>query len=390
MTDRSAVSDRLGCVPETRAESDDLAYRAGQLITYLGNKRQLLGLIDDALAHVQQQLGRPLVVLDAFSGSGVVSRLAKARSRCVIANDLESYARVISECFLTNTDEVDLMLVADTVTEVNAIVESGYRCDGFIAEHYAPADDNRIDAGERAFYTNENARRLDAYVELIHAFDDPVRTLLLGPLLSGASVHANTSGVFKGFYKDRATGIGRFGGSGANALGRITGTITLAAPVLSRHRSERRVLQVDAAALPELVGPVDVAYLDPPYNQHPYGSNYFMLNLIAENTPPAAMSPISGIPKDWNRSGYNVRSTAAGLLEQLINGLHARFLLVSFNDEGFIPPEQMRDILAAVGTVTEFTQRYNAFRGSRNLSGRNAHVTEHLYLVDREFPHLQI
>lgn len=375
--------DRLSSVPEAQAQSEDVAYRSGQLITYLGNKRQLLGLIDDALAHVQQELDRPLVVLDAFSGSGVVSRLAKARSACVIANDLESYARVISECFLTNSDEIDTVLLDRTVTDFNKIVESGYRSPGFIAKNYAPADDNRIDPGERAFYTSENARRLDAYVELIHALDDPVRTLLLGPLLSAASVHANTSGVFKGFYKDRATGIGRFGGSGANALGRITGTITLTAPVLSHHRSARRVLQVDAAALPALIGPVDVAYLDPPYNQHPYGSNYFMLNLIAENRPPAAMSPISGIPRDWNRSGYNVRSNAAGLLQKLINELDARFLLVSFNDEGFISPVQMRDMLTAVGTVTEFTQRYNTFRGSRNLHGRNAHVTEHLYLVER-------
>lgn len=391
MTDRSEASsvhdsDKLLCVPAVETQSEDFAYRTGQLITYIGNKRQLLGLIDDALAHVQLQLGRPLVVLDAFSGSGVVSRLAKARSNRVIANDLESYARVISECFLTNSDEVDRGLLDDTVAEMNRIVESGYRSEGFIAEHYAPENDDRIDAGERVFYTSDNARRLDAYIKLIHATDEPTRALLLGPLLSAASVHANTSGVFKGFYKDRSTGIGRFGGSGANALRRITGEITLTAPVLSRHHSERRVLQVDAAELPNLVGPVDVAYLDPPYNQHPYGSNYFMLNLIAENRHPAAMSPISGIPHDWNRSGYNVRSSAAGLLKHLITELDARYLLVSFNDEGFIAPEQMRTMLAAVGSVTEFTQRYNAFRGSRNLSGRNTHVTEHLYLVDRQSP----
>ncbi len=377
------LSYRVTSVPEAIVHSDDVAYRSGQLITYIGNKRQLLGLIDDALAHVHEQLQRPLIFLDAFSGSGVVSRLAKARSRRVISNDLESYARVISECFLTNADEVPAGELAAKVAAINRTVESDYVTNGFIAKHYAPADDTCIRAGERVFYTSENARRLDAYIELIHAEPEPVRTLLLGPLLSEASVHANTSGVFKGFHKDRATGLGRFGGSGADALGRITGAITLAAPVLSDHHCERQVLQVDAAMLPDVVGPVDVAYLDPPYNQHPYGSNYFMLNLIAENREPTAMSAISGIPKDWNRSGYNVRSSAATLLRRLINDLDARFLLISFNDEGFIPPAQMRDMLGAVGTVSEFTQRHNTFRGSRNLRGRSAHVTEHLYLVDR-------
>jgi adenine-specific DNA-methyltransferase len=362
---------------------DDAEYRTSQLITYIGNKRQLLGLIDDALAQVQQRVGRRLVTLDAFSGSGVVSRLAKPRSKLVIANDLESYARVISDCYLTNADEIDRALLDKTVDEINQIVESGYRTDGFIAEHYAPADDNQIAPGERVFYTSENARRLDSYIHLIHELDDPLRTLLLGPLLSAASVHANTSGVFKGFYKDRETGIGRFGGSGADALSRITGTITARPPVLSSHHCERRVLQTDAGALPALVGAVDVAYLDPPYNQHPYGSNYFMLNLIADNRVPTAMSPVSGIPNDWNRSGYNVRSSAAPLLQSLIEELDAKFLLISFNDEGFITPEQMRDMLEPTGTVTEFTQRYNTFRGSRNLKGRSVHVTEHLYLVER-------
>jgi adenine-specific DNA-methyltransferase len=362
---------------------EEVGYRTSQLITYLGNKRQLLGMVDGALASVQQQLGRPLVTLDAFSGSGVVSRLAKARSTRVISNDLESYARVISECFLTNRDEVDDRLIQSAVDEINNAVESGFSTDGFIARHYAPTDDSRIGPGERVFYTTDNARRLDAYVALIHARPQPLRSLLLGPLLSAASVHANTSGVFKGFYKDRGTGLGRFGGSGADALGRITRKIVLTPPILSRHHSERRILQADAATLPDLVGPVDVAYLDPPYNQHPYGSNYFMLNLIAENREPAQMSRVSGIPRDWNRSGYNVRSSAGHLLARLIEGLDTRFVLISYNDEGYVSPDQMRDILADVGPITEITQRYNTFRGSRNLSGRNTHVTEHLYLVEK-------
>jgi adenine-specific DNA-methyltransferase len=108
-----------------------------------------------------------------------------------------------------------------------------------------------------------------------------------------------------------------------------------------------------------------------------------MLNLIAENREPAQMSRVSGIPGDWNRSGYNVRTSAAPLLRCLVTGLDAKFLLVSFNDEGFISPTQMRDILTSVGVVTEFTQRHNTFRGSRNLRDRGAHVTEHLYLVEK-------
>ncbi len=73
-----------------------------------------------------------------------------------------------------------------------------------------------------------------------------MRDLLPGPLLSEASIHANTAGVFKGFYKDRRTGVGRFGGTGSDALIRILGEITLEVPVLSNFECDYQVLQEDA------------------------------------------------------------------------------------------------------------------------------------------------
>ena len=79
-----------------------------QLITYIGNKRALLLLIDSAFAQVQAELGhRRMSMLDLFSGSGVVARLMKSRASLVWANDLESYAQAINRCFLTNPSAID-------------------------------------------------------------------------------------------------------------------------------------------------------------------------------------------------------------------------------------------------------------------------------------------
>lgn len=370
-------------LPLDEFKREDPAYLTDQLLTYIGNKRSLLGLIDGALGQVQDQLGRKMTMLDTFSGSGVVSRLMKARAKVVIANDLEAYARVMSECYLTNRGDVDLGKVHSLIDEMNDKVDRGYSVNGFIEELYSPNDDNNIQSGERVFYTRDNARRLDAYATMIHQVDDDLKPFLHAPLLSKASVHANTVGVFKGFYKDKETGVGRFGGSGGDALLRILGTIRLTPPVLSEYDAEKRVLQQDANKLPDLVGPVDVAYLDPPYNQHPYGSNYFMLNLLTTYERPGEVSKVSGIPVDWNRSRYNVRKDSPTLMRDLVTSLDAKFLLVSFSDEGYIKPAEMADILGSVGVVTEFQAKYNTFRGSRNLRNRNAHVTEHLFLVDK-------
>jgi adenine-specific DNA-methyltransferase len=359
-------------------------YLSRQLITYLGNKRALLAPIADAVNHVKQRLGKQrLQIFDAFSGSGVVSRLFKAHSTRLVSNDLEAYAAVIGRCFLRNRSTVDFAALNELVAELNARVVREPPPPGFIAELYAPRDESRITREDRVFYTRANACRLDAYRSLIAAAPADLRELLLGPLLSAASIHANTAGVFKGFYKNRTTGLGQFGGSGCDALSRIKGTIQLEPPLLSRYECAVEVLQSDANLVAQQLRGLDLVYIDPPYNQHPYGSNYFMLNLLAHYERPQQISRVAGIPADWRRSGYNVRAQALPLLRRLLTTLDAPFLLISFNNEGFIAPGELRALLATLGTLTVVEMRYNAFRGSRSFARRPLHVTEQLFLLER-------
>lgn len=363
---------------------EDPRFLKDQLVTCIGNKRALLAQIEAAVEVVRERLGRErLTILDAFSGSGVVSRLFKRYAEALVVNDFEGYARVVSDCFLTNRSKIELDELGAIVSSINSTVDDWQGPSGFIERLYAPADESNIQPGERVFYTPTNARRLDAYRQLIGAEDESLRHLLLGPLLSEASVHANTAGVFKGFYKDRTTGVGKFGGTGADALRRIKAPIVLAPPVLSRFECDYEVHQEDASVLVPKLESIDLAYFDPPYNQHPYGSNYFMLNLLADYEEPADISKVSGIPTSWSRSGYNVRSQSLRLLRELLESVDARFILLSFNDEGFIKPTELHEVLRDLGSVEAVEMRYNAFRGSRNLANRPTHVTEHLFLVER-------
>jgi adenine-specific DNA-methyltransferase len=158
----------------------------------------------------------------------------------------------------------------------------------------------------------------------------------------------------------------------------------LTPPVLSRFECETEVYQEDANQLVQRLSDLDLAYLDPPYNQHPYGSNYFMLNLLLNYKRPSAISKVSGIPVDWQRSEYNRRSACARQLRQLVHDMDARFILVSFNNEGFIAPAEMETILREVGQVETVRIHYNAFRACRNFNGRSIHVTEQLFLVERK------
>jgi adenine-specific DNA-methyltransferase len=360
---------------------EDPDYLSAQLITYIGNKRSLLGFIGGALDIVKSRLGRGrLDVLDMFSGSGSVSRFFKASARRLYANDMEPYAETLSRCYLPDAPDVDALrpVHARLVKDIENNLARG-----FIAEMYAPRDESDIRPSERCFFTPRNAAYIDTARRMIEGLPAEIRHYFLAPLLTEVSVKNNTSGVFKGFYKNSRTGVGQFGGNGRDALSRITRDIALPFPVFSRHSCPVEIYRQDANALAGRLPRMDLAYLDPPYNQHPYGSNYFMLNLVDGYQRPAEVSAVSGIPTDWNSSAYNSPNPAFDALSRLSRDTDARFLLVSFSSEGFIAKDQMLGMLGGLGRAETMERAHNAFRGSRNLRGRGLHVKEYLFLVDR-------
>lgn len=357
-----------------------------QIITYLGNKRTLIKNIEEEIRAISKTLSKSkMVCADIFSGSGIVARMMKRHSSKLIANDLENYSFVINGCYLANKADFPKAECAELrdVMELRCAEE---KIEGIISRNYAPRDDGDIQKGERAFYTRENALLIDTYRALIDEVvdNDALKRFFLAPLVTEASIHVNTSGVFKGFYKDKNTGIGCFGAAGRNALTRIFGRIELKEPVLSNFECEVEIHQKDAVALAMELEGLDVAYLDPPYNQHPYGSNYFMLNLILKNRLDVDVSKVSGITQDWNRSAFNKPRSALESMEKIVAALQAKFVIVSYNSEGFITFEQMSRMLKKYGKVKTVEIAYNTFRGSRNLRSRNIHVREYLFVLEKE------
>jgi adenine-specific DNA-methyltransferase len=370
-------------------EADDFAeeapeYLQEQIITYIGNKRALLPFIGKGVSLVKDRLGKKKIsFLDLFSGTGIVSRYMKQHASRIIANDLEIYSEVTNSCYLSNASDVDHRLLLETLKHLKAEIKNNWTA-GFIAELYAPDSDESIKPGERVFYTRRNAEYIDTARQQISRLPVELQKYFLAPLLAKASVHANTSGVFKGFYKSKE-GIGQFGGHAKDALARILRDIEIDLPVFSKFSCDISIKRLDANNFFSVVdcNDIDLAYLDPPYNQHPYGSNYFMLNLIASYVRPSKVSAVSGIPVDWNRSKYNKRREAEDALFSVIEQCPAKFVMISYNSEGFIAHERFLERMKNIGKLTVLETPYNTFRGSRNLNNRPIHVTEFLYLLEK-------
>ena len=362
---------------------ENKSFLTEQIITYLGNKRKLISFIGDSVAEILKKENKEKCsIFDGFSGSGVVSRYLKQFSSDLYVNDFEKYSYCVNSCYLENISNVDLKYLEEINKELNENKLKNLD-GGIIRKLYSPINDSDIKEKDRAFYTNQNALIIDNIRIMISELPEKMQKYFLSPLLYEASVHVNTSGVFKGFYKDKNTGIGKFGGTGENALSRITGEINLPIPIFSNYECNVNIFNEDTNTLIKKLPEVDITYYDPPYNEHPYGSNYFMLNLIHDYEEPKVISKVSGIPNDWKKSDYYKKNLAYNAMDDLIKNTKSKYILISYSDEGILSPNDLNDIFTKYGKVEIKSQRYNTFRGSKNLNNRETYVDEFLYIIKK-------
>ncbi len=370
----------------TARHTDEYVFH--QLLPYLGNKRHLLDVIGEALDATGLCPAESTFV-DAFAGSGVVSRLAKQRGFRVVSNDWEPYAEVLNTAAIA----CEAPPACEALGGYEAALEQLNHLpgvDGWVTHNLCPADDAAPDPShERLFYRRATGRRLDAIRARIADWqqaglvDAAGAACLLAPLLYQACWLANTSGVFKGFHAG-------WGGSNGTALHRILADLWLQPQRFLATDRGHRVLCTDAMHLQEqLPGTPDVVYVDPPYNQHPYASNYHVLNSLVvwdqlDVPPPTERGWKSAIRPDWRerRSPFNERRAAAGAFATLLDRLDAPWLLVSYSTDGTIPLEQFVAAAAARGAPRVFCRSYKRYRVSPTRPSPRPHNVEFVLAID--------
>jgi len=381
------------------------SYLTSQIIAYIGNKRKLLPLIYEALLSIYKEIPSGLQFFDAFSGSGVVSRFGKFLNFRVYSNDWEEYSFIINSAYLEiNRRDIPALFASssqfgDLIETFNNLEDPGPQ-DQYIAKYYAPAsfDIDKVDfRTERLFYTRHNALMIDKIRNKIDELFPPQdtgpenqkkRNLFISLLLYEAATHTNTSGVFKAFHKG-------FGGHNRDALRRILTPIRLPMPFLIDSDYECKVYKEDTNTVVKnrVMQNIDLAYLDPPYNQHQYGSNYHMLNTITlwDKLPaPLALDDKgrlkekAAIRKDWvtTKSDYCYRNKASGAFEDLIKNINAKHILISYSTDGIIPFHEMKSICAKKGKATLVTNEYTKYRGGKQSNNRLNSNIEFILIID--------
>lgn len=367
-------------------------YLFNQLFPYIGNKRKLLPLIWEAIIKTNVKNG---TFVDFFSGSGVVSRLAKKSGFCVISNDWEPYAYFYNHAYIEQ-NEHPLFSKLDGIEKVYQYLNNLEGVHGYISEYYCPWNDKNPDVEkERMFFTHKNGMKIDSIREAIDKWEkagliNPAeKSILLSSLIYSTSYVSNTSGVFKGFHNG-------WGGKTSTALYRILSDIELFPPVLFNNKQKNKIYKMDSQMLAEKLNEkINIAYLDPPYNQHPYGSNYHILNTISLWDKPKINKCIlvngkktnkSAIRTDWRterRSAYNYKNEAIKTMGKLIKTINSDFVLLSYSTDGHMNLKDLLEIFAENGKLSMVTKAYKRYRVSTPRMSKKPYNIETVLILDK-------
>jgi adenine-specific DNA-methyltransferase len=331
------------------------------VIKYLGSKRRLVPVLRRLCDAAEAS-----TALDLFTGTTRVAQAFKQAGASVTAVDSARYSEVFAQTYIaTDADSVDHAALAEAIAALNALPgRDGYFTETFCvrSRFFQPANGARIDA-------------IRAAIERDHA-RTPLYPILLTSLIEAADRVDSTAGVQMAYIKAWAR--------------RSYAPLTLRVPELLP--GDGRAYRADAAVVAPELPEVDLAYLDPPYNQHRYFTNYHVWETLVAGDEPehygVACKRVDA-RDPATKSEFNVRRRMPEALARLVRDVRARVVVLSYNDESWITVEQLRELCARRGHVEVLafdSRRYvGAQIGIHNLRGERvgsvSHVRNHEYVV---------
>jgi adenine-specific DNA-methyltransferase len=118
----------------------------------------------------------------------------------------------------------------------------------------------------------------------------------------------------------------------------------------------------DAAAS----GAYDLVYIDPPYNQHRYLGNYHVWeSLVRWDKPDVYGTAMKRIDCKEYKSDFNSKLRIRQALAAIVSRVDARYLLVSFNNEGYLHGDELDALLGERGEVARLELDYKRYVGAQ-------------------------
>lgn len=333
---------------------------------FIGNKE----LITSEIKELLDQKGltnRKLTLFDAFCGTGAVSDSLKD-SFNIVSNDMLRWCVIYARGRVCAGDCRFENLGFDPFHYFN----TNNNCTkGFFYKSYSPG------ASKRMYFTPENAGRIDFFRTTIEEWkvssliNENEYAYLMASLLESVSVVANTAGVYGAFLKHWDL----------RALKPIEfkkvdfSTATHNEVQFLNSKVEDIVSEIDC----------DILYIDPPYTQNQYGTQYHLLETLVLYDNPS-ISTITGsrsttpLRSDWSKD-YKSHI----LFDKVLAKTSARYILFSYSKDGFMSKSFIEASLKRYGKAETYAFKEISYRKYTNTKSKekNDHF-EYLFFVERK------
>jgi len=357
-------------------------------LNYIGSKLSLLDFIHFVFdKEVKEEIE---TVGDLFAGTGIVGLSFKRKGFRVIANDIQYYSYVINKKFLGTNEILKFNGLINEILElknkegrerilllISWLNNPKELIKGFIYENYSLKGTKNKEF-QRMYFSDENALIIDTIRITLERWFKENKIIeeeyfyLLGTLLEAADKVANTASVYGAFLKQIKK----------SAQKRL---ILEYNPIFTSDK-ENKVYNENILGMVNKEE-IDLLYLDPPYNHRQYAPNYHILETIGKYDSPT-ISGKTGLRGYSNqKSNFCIKRKVLEEFRALVKKTNAKYILLSYNNEGLMTIKDVQEILSLRGNPKTFTLKYKRFKADKteNRNHKSNFTYEYLHFVKCEF-----
>ena len=341
---------------------------------YIGNKTKLLDFIEKEISDIENVYSDFDTFVDMFSGTGSVGKRMKHKFN-IYACDLLYSSYIITYCnvaihsipMFEGLSKIGITNPLHYLNTVNHIQ------DGFVFNLYSENG-----SSNRLYFSQQNGTQIDSILDTIQKWfcENHISVLeniyLKGVLLQAVSKVANITGVYGAYLKSLSSNAKK-----SIQLSHLE-CVNTGNDATCLHGDSKLVLQTH-------ISEKSILYLDPPYNNRQYGSNYHVLETIAKNENPTikmvrGKESVAGLPINLPISNW-CKSTM--VKNELIHYLSSKsnLIIMSYNSESHLSKEDIMSIMEQYGKTKVIEKEYKKFKS--NLNQNKQYVCEYLFICDK-------